>query len=437
MTKTTPMTITEKILAAHANKKQTSPGDILDARIDMALGNDITAPLAIQAFKEIGVKKVFNRDRIALVPDHFTPAKDILSAEQCKVLREFAKDHRLTNYFEIGEVGIEHALLPDKGLVLPGDVVIGADSHTCTYGALGAFSTGVGSTDLAAVMATGRLWLKVPESLKLVYHGKLNPWVSGKDLILYTIGQIGVDGALYQAMEFCGQAIRTLPMADRFTMANMAVEAGGKNGIFEPDEITLQYVKARAKRPYRLYQSDTEAHYAEVREFDTSKINPQVALPHIPSNVKDVRDVGKIEIDQVVIGSCTNGRLDDLRVAAKILKGKKIAPSLRLVVIPATREIYHQALKEGLFEIFLSAGAVISPPTCGPCLGGHMGVLAEGERALATTNRNFRGRMGHAQSEVYLSSPAVAAASAVKGRICHPEEVVKKGSKGSRIQGAK
>lgn len=437
MTKTIPMTITEKILAAHANKKQTSPGDILDARIDMALGNDITAPLAIQAFKEIGVKKVFNRERIALVPDHFTPAKDILSAEQCKVLREFAQDQRLTNYFEIGEVGIEHALLPDKGLVLPGDVVIGADSHTCTYGALGAFSTGVGSTDLAAVMATGRLWLKVPESLKLVYHGKRNPWVSGKDLILYTIGQIGVDGALYQAMEFCGQAIRTLPMADRFTMANMAVEAGGKNGIFEPDEITLQYVKARAKRHYRLYRSDKEAHYAEIREFNVSKINPQVALPHIPSNVKDVRDVGKIEIDQVVIGSCTNGRLDDLRVAAKILKGKKIAPSLRLVVIPATREIYHQALKEGLFEIFLSAGAVISPPTCGPCLGGHMGVLAEGERALATTNRNFRGRMGHAQSEVYLSSPAVAAASAVKGRICHPEEVVKKGSKGSRIQGAK
>jgi 3-isopropylmalate/(R)-2-methylmalate dehydratase large subunit len=426
MTKTIPMTITEKILAAHANKKHTSPGDILDARIDMALGNDITAPLAIQAFKEIGVKKVFNRDRIALVPDHFTPAKDILSAEQCKVLREFAKDHRLTNYFEIGEVGIEHALLPDKGLVLPGDVVIGADSHTCTYGALGAFSTGVGSTDLAAVMATGRLWLKVPESLKLVYHGKLNPWVSGKDLILYTIGQIGVDGALYQAMEFCGQAIRTLPMADRFTMANMAVEAGGKNGIFEPDEITLQYVKARAKRPYRLYQSDTEAHYAEIREFDTSKINPQVALPHIPSNVKDVKEIGKIEIDQVVIGSCTNGRLDDLRIAAGILKGKKAAPSLRLIIIPATREIYHQALKEGLFEIFLSAGAVISPPTCGPCLGGHMGVLAEGERSLATTNRNFRGRMGHAQSEVYLSSPAVAAASAVKGRICHPEEVIKR-----------
>jgi len=437
MTKTIPMTITEKILAAHAGKKSVSPGDIVDARIDMALGNDITAPLAIEAFREIGVKKVFNRERVALVPDHFAPAKDILSAEQCKVLREFAQEQRLTNYFEIGEMGIEHALLPDKGLVLPGDVVIGADSHTCTYGAVGAFSTGVGSTDLAAVMATGKLWLKVPESMKFVFHGKLNPWVSGKDLILYTIGQIGVDGALYRAMEFCGQAIRTLPMADRFTMANMAIEAGGKSGIFEPDEITLRYVKARAKRRYRLYRSDEEAHYAEVLEFNASKINPQVALPHLPSNVKDVKEVGKIEIDQVVIGSCTNGRIDDLRVAARILKGKRIASSLRLIVIPATQEIYRQALKEGLFETFLSAGAVISPPTCGPCLGGYMGVLAEGERSLATTNRNFRGRMGHARSEVFLSSPAVAAASAVKGRICHPDEVIRKGAKGSRVQGAK
>jgi len=437
MPKTIPMTITEKILAAHAGKKHTSPGEILDARIDMALGNDITAPLAIQAFKEIGVKKVFNRERVALVPDHFTPAKDILSAEQCKVLREFAHEQRLTNYFEIGEVGIEHTLLPDKGLVLPGDTVIGADSHTCTYGAVGAFSTGVGSTDLAAVMATGRLWLKVPESIKFDFRGKLNPWVSGKDLILYTIGQIGVDGALYRAMEFCGQAIRALPMADRFTMANMAIEAGGKSGIFEPDQVTLRYVKARAKRPFRLYQSDKDAQYAEVHEFDASKINPQVALPHLPSNVKDVKEVGKIEIDQVVIGSCTNGRLDDLRIAARILKGNKIASSLRLLVIPATQEIYREDLKEGLFDIFLSAGAVISPPTCGPCLGGHMGVLAAGERALATTNRNFRGRMGHAQSEVFLSSPAVAAASAVKGRICHPDEVLGKGSKGSRVQGRK
>ncbi len=419
------MTITEKILAAHAGKKHVSTGELLDVRIDLALGNDITAPLAIQAFKEIGVKKVFNKDRVVLVPDHFTPAKDIPSAEQCKILREFAKAQHLTHYFEIGQAGIEHALLPEKGLVLPGEVVIGADSHTCTYGALGAFSTGVGSTDFAAAMATGRLWLKVPESIKLIYHGKLNPWVSGKDLILYTIGDIGVDGALYRAMEFCGEAIRNLSMSSRFTMANMAIEAGGKNGIIEPDKITLSFIKSRSKRPYRIYRSDPEAHYAEVRQYDVSKIHPQVALPHIPSNVKDVRKVRKIEIDQVVIGSCTNGHLDDLRVAARILKGRKVASSLRLIIIPATQEIYRQALKEGLIEIFLSAGAVVSPPTCGPCLGGHMGILAEGERALATTNRNFRGRMGHTGSEVYLSGPAIAAASAVKGRICHPEEVVK------------
>ena len=420
------MTITEKILAAHAGKKHVSTGELLDVRIDLALGNDITAPLAIQAFKEIGVKKVFNKDRVVLVPDHFTPAKDIPSAEQCKILREFAKAQHLTHYFEIGEAGIEHVLLPEKGLVLPGEVVIGADSHTCTYGAVGAFSTGVGSTDFAAAMATGRLWLKVPESIKLIYHGKLNPWVSGKDLILYTIGDIGVDGALYRAMEFCGEAIRNLSMSSRFTMANMAIEAGGKNGIIEPDKITLSFIKSRSKRPYRIYRSDPEAHYAEVRQYDVSKIHPQVALPHIPSNVKDVRKVRKIEIDQVVIGSCTNGHLDDLRVAARILKGKKVASSLRLIIIPATQEIYRQALKEGLIETFLSAGAVVSPPTCGPCLGGHMGILAEGERALATTNRNFRGRMGHAGSEVYLSGPAIAAASAVKGRICRPEEVIKR-----------
>lgn len=420
------MTITEKILAAHSAKKGVSPGELLDVRIDLALANDITAPLAIKAFKEIGAKRVFHRDRVVLVPDHFTPAKDILSAEQCKILRNFAKVQRLTHFFEVGECGIEHALLPEKGLVLPGEVAIGADSHTCTYGALGAFSTGVGSTDLGAAMATGKLWFKVPESFKFIYYGKINPWVSGKDLILFTIGDIGVDGALYHAMEFCGEAIRELSMASRFTMANMAIEAGAKNGIIEPDEITLQFVKPRAKRPYRIYRSDREASYAKVREYNVSRIFPQVALPHIPSNVKDVREVGKIEIDQVVIGSCTNGHLDDLRVAAKILRGKKVAPSLRLIIIPATQEIYHQAMKEGLFEIFLSAGAVISPPTCGPCLGGHMGVLAGRERALATTNRNFRGRMGHSESEVYLSSPAVAAASAVKGRICHPEEVVKK-----------
>ncbi len=420
------MTITEKILAAHTNKKHISPGDLIDARVDLALGNDITAPLAIQAFEEMGAKKVFHRDRVVLVADHFTPAKDILSAEQCKVLRNFAKAHHLTYFFEAGEAGIEHALLPEKGLVLPGDLVIGADSHTCTYGALGAFSTGVGSTDLGAVMATGRLWFKVPESLKLIFYGKLNPWVSGKDFILFTIGAIGVDGALYQAMEFSGETMRRLPMEGRLTISNMAVEAGGKSGIFEPDETTLQYVKKRAMRPYRLYKSDPDARYKEVKEFDASNIHPQVALPHIPSNTKDVREIGKIEIDQVVIGSCTNGRLEDLRVAAKILKGKKIAPSLRLIVIPATQEVYRQALKEGLFDIFLSAGGVISPPTCGPCLGGHMGILAEGERSLSTTNRNFRGRMGHAKSEVYLAGPAVAAASAVRGRICHPEEVVKK-----------
>ncbi len=428
MNRAAPMTITEKILAAHAGKKRVSPGDLIEARIDLALGNDITAPLAIQAFREIGAKKVFHRDRVVLVPDHFAPAKDILSAEQCKVLKDFAKAHRLTHYFEVGEAGIEHALLPDKGLVLPGDLVIGADSHTCTYGAVGAFSTGVGSTDLAAVMATGRLWFKVPESLKLIFHGKVNRWVSGKDFILFIIGQIGVDGALYQAMEFSGEAIHSLPMSSRFTIANMAIEAGGKSGIFEPDPITLEYVKPRAERPYKLYTSDPGARYADTKEFNASKINPQVALPHLPSNVKDVREIGKIEIDQVVIGSCTNGRLDDLRIAAKILRGKKVAPYVRLIVIPDTQEIYRQVLQEGLFDIFLSAGAVVSPPTCGPCLGGYMGVLAEGERSLATTNRNFRGRMGHAKSEVYLSNPAVAAASAVKGRICHPEEVVKKGA---------
>lgn len=423
--KNRPMTITEKILAAHAGKKGVSPGELVDVRIDLALANDITAPLAIQAFQEIGIKKVFNRNRIVLVPDHFTPAKDIPSAEQCKILREFAKDQRLTHYFEVGQCGIEHVLLPEKGLVLPGELVIGADSHTCTYGGMGAFSTGVGSTDLGAAMATGRLWLKVPESIKFIYRGKLNPWVSGKDLILYTIGDIGVDGARYQAMEFCGEVIRKLPISGRFTMANMAIEAGGKNGIIEPDEITLGFIKHRAERPYKIYRSDPDARYADVKEYDVSKLHPQVALPHIPSNVKDVREVDKIVIDQVVIGSCTNGHLDDLRVAGKIMKGKKVASSLRLIIFPATQEIYRQALKEGLIEIFISAGAVVSTPTCGPCLGGHMGVLAEGERALATTNRNFRGRMGHANSEVYLSGPAVAAASAIKGRICHPEEVVK------------
>lgn len=425
MPKTTTMTISEKILAHHGQKKEVSPGELLDARIDLALANDITAPLAIQAFNEIGAKRVFHRGRVVLVPDHFVPAKDIPSAEQCKVLTDFARAQRLTHFFKIGEAGIEHTLLPEQGLVLPGDVAVGADSHTCTYGAVGAFATGVGSTDLGAAMATGKLWFKVPESLKFIFRGKLKKWVSGKDLILYTIADIGVDGALYRAMEFTGDAIRTLPMSGRLTMANMAIEAGGKSGIFEPDQVTLDYVKPRAKRPYRIYRSDQGARYADVREYDASRIGLQVALPHLPSNVKDVKEVGKIEIDQVVIGSCTNGHLDDLRVAARILKGRKIAPSLRMIVIPATPTIYRQAMKEGIFDILLSAGAVISPPTCGPCLGGYMGILAGGERALSTTNRNFRGRMGHAKSEVYLAGPAVAAATAVKGRICHPEEVVK------------
>lgn len=425
MAKLPPLTITEKILSAHVNKKAISPGEIIEAKVDLALANDITAPLAFKVFEEIGAEKVFNRDRVVLVADHFTPAKDILSAEQCKMLRKFSNNHRLRYFFEGGHGGIEHILLPEKGLVLPGDFVIGADSHTCTYGALGAFSTGVGSSDIAAVMARGRLWLKVPENIKIVYFGKLNPWVSGKDLILYTIGKIGVDGALYKAMEFSGETIKHLSMASRFTIANMAVEAGAKNGIFEADEVTIRYVKSRAKRPYKVYRSDPRASYKEIYEYDVSKIFPQVAIPHSPSNVKDVREVGKIYIDQVVIGSCTNGHLDDLRIAAKILKGKKISPSLRLLIFPATHDIYHQALKEGLIDIFINAGAIVSPPTCGPCLGGHMGVLAEGERALATTNRNFRGRMGHSNSEVYLSNPAVAAASAIKGRIVHPEEVLK------------
>ncbi len=426
MAKIPPMTITEKILSAHANKKIVMPGEIIESKVDLALANDITAPLAFEVFEEIGAKKVFNRQRVVLVADHFAPAKDILSAEQCKLLREFSKSQKLKYFFETAQGGIEHILLPEKGLVVPGDVVIGADSHTCTYGALGAFSTGVGSSDIAAVMATGRLWLKVPESLKLIYFGKLNPWVSGKDLILYTIGDIGVDGALYQAMEFTGEAVKSLSMASRFTMANMAVEAGGKNGIFEPDDITIKYIRSKAKRPYRIFRSDPEASYKEVREYNVSKIFPQVAIPHSPSNVKDVRELGRIEIDQVVIGSCTNGHLEDLRVSAKILKGRKVSPNIRLLIFPATQDIYQQALKEGLIEIFLKAGAVVSPPTCGPCLGGHMGVLAEGERALATTNRNFRGRMGHSQSEVFLSNPAVAAASAIKGRIVHPDEVLRK-----------
>ncbi|MFH1367889.1 MAG: 3-isopropylmalate dehydratase large subunit [Elusimicrobiota bacterium] len=416
-------TISEKILAAHCGQKSVKPGEFIEPKVDIALGNDVTSPLAIKEFRRAGAKKVFDRNKVVLVMDHFTPNKDINSAQQVKFIREFAKEQKLVNYYEGGNCGVEHALLPEKGIVLPGDLVIGADSHTCTYGALGAFSTGAGSTDLAAAMITGRIWLKVPATIKFVYKGKLNKWVCGKDLILHTIGRIGVDGALYQSMEFSGPVIDSLPMHDRFSMANMAIEAGGKNGIFHPDKQTLEYVKNRAKRKYKLYASDPDAEYAEVMEIDCSKIKPTVSVPFLPSNAKNAEDLNNIAIDQVVIGSCTNGRIEDLRIAAKILKGKKANPNVRLLIMPATPAIWGQALKEGLYDIFLKSGGVISPPTCGPCLGGHMGILAEGERCVATTNRNFVGRMGHVKSEVYLASPAVAAASAIKGKIVSPEQL--------------
>jgi 3-isopropylmalate/(R)-2-methylmalate dehydratase large subunit len=418
------VTITEKILAVHARKKEVSPGELINAKVDLILANDITAPIAIREFKKIGAKDVFNRDKIVFIPDHFAPQKDIKAAEQCKMLRDFSKEYKLSLYFEVGRMGIEHALLPEQGLVVPGDLVIGADSHTCTYGALGAFSTGVGSTDVASAMATGECWFKVPESMKFIYYGKLNKWVGGKDLILHTIGDIGVDGALYRAMEFEGEVIRTLSMAGRLTMCNMAIEAGGKNGIIVPDEITEQYIKGRAKKQYTFYSSDKDAAYVDIKEYDCSKILPTVACPHLPSNTKPAAELSSVFIDQVVIGSCTNGRIEDLREAAEVIKGKKVNPNVRMIVIPATQQTYLQAVKEGLAEIFVEAEAVFSTPTCGPCLGGHMGILARGEKAIATTNRNFVGRMGHPESEVYLSNPAVAAASAVLGRIGTPEEVV-------------
>ncbi len=417
------MTITEKILAAHAGEKAVSAGELINAKVDLVLANDITAPIAIQEFKKTGAKHVFNKERIALIPDHFTPQKDIKAAEQCKLLKQFSKEQDLSLYFEVGRMGIEHAFLPEQGLVGPGDLVIGADSHTCTYGALGAFATGVGSTDAAAAMATGDCWFKVPESMKFIYFGKLNKWVSGKDLILHTIGDIGVDGALYKAIEFEGEAIRTLSMSGRLTMCNMAIEAGGKNGIIVPDAITEEYVKGRAKRPYKLYASDSDAHYIEIREYDCAGIPLTVACPHLPSNTKPAAELSHITIDQVVVGSCTNGRIEDLREAAQILTGRKVNPNVRMIIFPATQQIYKQAMKEGLLDIFIDAEAVVSTPTCGPCLGGHMGILAKGERALATTNRNFVGRMGHPESEVYLSNPAVAAATAVLGKIGTPEEL--------------
>ncbi|MGI6449411.1 MAG: 3-isopropylmalate dehydratase large subunit [Desulfitobacteriia bacterium] len=422
------MTISEKILAAHAGQEQVVPGEIINAKLDVVLANDVTGPVAIQEFAKLGKSKVFDREKVALVADHFTPNKDIASAEQCKILRDFAKTQGIKHFWDTGTVGIEHCLLPEQGVVLPGDLIIGADSHTCTYGALGAFSTGVGSTDCAAGMATGEAWFRVPESVKFVFNGsQFQPWVSGKDLILYIIGKIGVDGARYKAMEFTGDGIRSLSMDNRLTMCNMAVEAGAKTGIIEPDEITLKYVQSKAKREYKVYKSDADASYENIYEFNSAEIPLQVAFPHLPENTKSVDEASGIKIDQIVIGSCTNGRLEDLEAAAKILKGNKVHPEVRCLIFPGTQQIYLEALRRGWIEVMIEAGAAVSTPTCGPCLGGHMGILAKGERALSTTNRNFVGRMGHPQSEVYLCNPAVAAASALKGEIVHPREVVKNG----------
>lgn len=424
------MTIAEKILARHAGRKKVIPGEYILAKVDLSFANDITAPLAIKEFQKLNVP-VFSRKKIALIPDHFTPNKDIRSAHQVKIVREFADRFKIKHFFSQGEVGIEHALLPEKGLIKPGDLVIGADSHTCTHGALGAFATGMGSTDIAFSWAIGKCWLRVPQSIKFVYYGKLQPWVTAKDIILFTIGDIGVDGALYKVMEFTGPIIERMDMDGRFTICNMAIEAGGKTGIINPDDITVEYLKdkldrdkvKKLKKQICEIKSDPDAEYYQVKEYDLSNLQPVVACPHLPDNVKPISALRNVKIDQAVIGSCTNGRIQDLRLAAKVLKGKKVNRRVRLLVFPATPKIYHQALKEGLIEIFLNADGVISPPTCGPCLGGHMGVLAEGEVAIATTNRNFRGRMGHPDSFVYLANPAIVAASAIKGRIAHPEEV--------------
>jgi len=417
-------TITEKILADKCGKKIVEPGEFIEPKLDMVLANDVTAPLTIKEFKKTGAKKVFDKNRIALVMDHFTPNKDILSAENVKFVREFAREFEIKHYYEGAKSGIEHALLPEQGIVVPGDCIIGADSHTCTYGAIGAFATGGGSTDVAAAMATGKIWMKVPHSVRFILKGKLNKWVSGKDIILYIIGMIGVDGALYNAMEFEGEVVKDIPMSDRLTICNMAVEAGAKSGIFAPDPVTSKYIFKTAQRRYKCYLSDKSADYYQSYEIDCAKILPQVALPFLPSNAKAVRSLKKIFIDQVVIGSCTNGRIEDLRIAAQLIKkGKKVNDNVRLLIIPATPQVYSLALKEGLLKTFIDAGAVISAPTCGPCLGGYMGILASGERCVSTTNRNFVGRMGHTKSEVYLSSPAVAAASAIRGYIASPEEI--------------
>ncbi len=417
------MTMTQKIMADHAGLKNVVPGQLLKVKLDMVLGNDITTPVAIKEFNKIGIDKVFDVTKIAIVPDHFTPNKDIKSAEQAKFIKEFAREKGIVNYFEIGQMGVEHALLPEKGLVVPGNVVIGADSHTCTYGALNAFSTGIGSTDMAAGMATGEAWFKVPEAIRFVLKGKPSKWVSGKDVILHIIGLIGVDGALYKSMEFTGEGLHSLSMDDRFSMANMAIEAGAKNGIFEADDKTLEYVKEHSTKPYKVYTADADAEYVQTYEIDLSTVKMTVAFPHLPENTRTIDDVGNVKIDQVIIGSCTNGRIEDMRVAASILKGKKVHPDVRCIIIPATQKIWKQSMAEGLFDIFVDSGAAVSTPTCGPCLGGHMGILAKGERAVATTNRNFVGRMGDPESEVYLASPAVAAASAVAGKIASPEEL--------------
>ena len=417
------MTMTQKIIAKNAGLDFVSAGQLVQAKTDLVLGNDVTTPVAINEFSKIGADKVFDREKIALVPDHFAPNKDIKSAEHCKQMREFAKKYGIVNYFEVGQMGIEHCLIPEKGLALPGDVIIGADSHTCTYGALGAFSTGVGSTDMACAMALGETWFKVPAAIKFVLSGKPAKWVSGKDVILHIIGMIGVDGALYKSMEFSGSGLQHLTMDDRFTIANMAIEAGAKNGIFLVDDKTIEYVKSVSSKSFTVYEADENAEYDQVIEIDLSAIRPTVSFPHLPDNTKTIDLVGNIKIDQVVVGSCTNGRLSDLRLAAGIIRGRKIADGVRAIVLPGTQKIYLEAVKEGLVEDFVSAGFVFSTPTCGPCLGGHMGILAAGERAVSTTNRNFVGRMGHPESEVYLASPAIAAASAITGKISSPDEL--------------
>ncbi len=417
------MTMTQKILAAHCGLDSVAAGQLIEADLDLVLGNDVTAPVAIGEMKKMNVDGVFDKDKIAIVLDHFTPNKDIKSAELCMCAKKFSQENDITNFFETGEVGIEHALLPEKGLVVAGDVVIGADSHTCTYGALGAFSTGVGSTDMAAGMATGKAWFKVPSAIKFNLTGVPAKWISGKDIILHIIGLIGVDGALYKSMEFVGDGIAHLSMDDRFAMANMAIEAGGKNGIFPVDEKTVEYMKEHSLREFKTYEADEDAVYDEEYTIDLSALKPTVAFPHLPENTRTIDEVGEVVIDQVVIGSCTNGRMEDLRIAAKVMEGKKVKKGVRCIVIPATQKIYLQAMEEGLLKTFIEAGAAVSTPTCGPCLGGHMGILAKGERAVATTNRNFVGRMGHPESEVYLASPAVAAASAITGKISCPCEV--------------